>query len=242
MIQQKVEIRFQKSEAVRFISHHDLMRAILRAVRRAGLPVRLTEGFNPRPRIILPVALELGVASLDEVAEIELNQCLDTQEILQRLASVMPPGLELKTVQEMPPFKAGRIPDRISYQIHLQEAGMTVPAEKIQALLQMTTLPFQRQREKRLQSVELRHAILTLKTLPEGDLELEVRPSQSGTARPLEVLSLLMETPLEMLRKVRVTKTRMEMCFPPETSKNQNQLPGETNPEEMTDSNPISEA
>ena len=68
MIQQKVEIRFQKGEAVRFISHHDLMRAMMRAVRRANLPVRLTEGYNPRPRIVFPVALEVGVASLDEVA------------------------------------------------------------------------------------------------------------------------------------------------------------------------------
>src|ERR1700712_2528911 len=119
MIQQKVEIRFKKGEAVRFISHHDLMRAMMRAVRRAGLPVRLTEGFNPRPRIVFPVALEVGVASLDEVAEIEFNQCLDTQEVFRRLSSALPPGLELKTVQEMPPFRAGRIPDRIHYQVHI---------------------------------------------------------------------------------------------------------------------------
>ena len=76
MIQQKVEIRFEKSEAVRFISHHDVMRAFQRAVRRADLPVRLTQGFNPRPRIIFPAALELGIASLDEAAELELTQCL----------------------------------------------------------------------------------------------------------------------------------------------------------------------
>ena len=81
MIQQKVEIRFEKGEALRFISHHDLMRAFQRAVRRAGLPVRLTEGFNPRPRIVFPVALEVGVASLDEVAEIELTQCIALPEL-----------------------------------------------------------------------------------------------------------------------------------------------------------------
>ena len=233
MIQQKVEIRFQKSEAVRFISHHDLMRAMMRAVRRAGLPVRLTEGFNPRPRIVFPVALELGVASLDEVAEIEFNQWLDTQEVSRRLACVLPPGLVLKEVREMPALRAGRIPDRIHYLLHLQEAEIQIPPMAIQTLLQATTLPYQRQREKRLQSVDLRPALLALNlvTQPQQqlqpgqppqaellpDLELEVRPSQSGSARPLEVLSLLTGMPLEDLRRVRVTKTRMDLCFPPGT-------------------------
>lgn len=220
VIQQKVEIRFQKSEAVRFISHHDLMRAMMRAVRRANLPVRLTEGYNPRPRIVFPVALEVGVASLDEVAEIEFHTWLNTEEVFSRLACVLPPGLVLTAVQEMPPLRAGRIPERITYLIHLQEAGIQVQPEAIQTLLQAASLPFKRQREKRVQNVELRSALLAAKLVPPGDLELEVRPSQSGTARPLEVLSLLTGMSVEELKRVRVTKTRMELIFPPKTPAN----------------------
>ena len=135
------------------------MRAMLRAVRRAGLPVRLTEGFNPRPRIVFPVALEVGVASLDEVAEIEFNTCLELQEIHRRLACVMPAGIQVMAVLPMPPFRAGRIPERIQYLLHLVEAGITIPPGAIQTLLQAQTLPFQRQREVRLQSVDLRPAL-----------------------------------------------------------------------------------
>ena len=241
MIQQKVEIRFQKSEAVRFISHHDLMRAMMRAVRRAGLPVRLTEGFNPRPRIVFPVALELGVASLDEVAEIEFNQWLDTQEVSRRLACALPPGLVLKEVREMPPLRAGRIPDRIHYLLHLREAGIQIPTTAIPALLQAATLPYQRQREKRVQSVDLRLALLELNHVtppdqpeaanPLPDLELVVRPSQNGSARPLEVLSLLTGLPLEELRRVRVTKTRMDLCFPPGTPEHPELQPNPREPQ-----------
>src|ERR1019366_544453 len=149
MILQKVEIRFEKSEAIRFISHHDLMRAMMRAVRRAGLPVRLTEGYNPRSRIVFPVALEVGIASLDEVAEIEFDQWLDTQDVFRRLDSVFPPGLKLKAVQEMPLLRAGRIPERVIYLLHLQEAGLQLPPESLAKLLEAATLPFQRPRENR---------------------------------------------------------------------------------------------
>jgi radical SAM-linked protein len=216
MIQQKVEIRFEKGEAVRFISHHDLMRALMRAVRRAQLPVRLTEGFNPRPRIVFPVALEVGVASLDEAAEIEFSQCLSVQEVFSRLSSVFPPGLVLKAVKELPPRKMGQTPLAILYRLHLTEAGITILPERLTTILKATSLPFDRPRENRLQKVELRPALLDLKLEAQGDLLAEVRPSQSGSARPLELLSLLLDLPLKEVKHVRVTKLRMDLKAPPE--------------------------
>jgi radical SAM-linked protein len=221
MIQQKVEIRFEKSEAIRFISHHDLMRALMRAARRSGLPVRLTEGFNPRPRIVFPVALEVGVASLDEVAEIELTKCLATQDVFDRLSSAFPPGLVLKTVKDLPPRRMGQVPKLIRYRLHLKEAAVQIDPQEIPKLLAATTLPFQRPREKHLQNVDLRPALLDLRE-DEGDLLADVRPSQKGSARPLELLSLLLNPsarqPLETLKRVRVTKVLMEMTAPPELS------------------------
>jgi radical SAM-linked protein len=268
MIQQKVEIRFEKSEAIRFISHHDLMRALMRAVRRSGLPVRLTEGFNPRPRIVFPVALEVGVASQDEVAEIELTKCLATQEVFERLSSALPPGLVLKTVKDLPPRRMGQIPRLIRYRLHLREAEITINPEALKGLLAATTLPFQRPREKHLQSVDLRPALLDLRLEDGGDLLADVQPSQKGSARPLELLSLLLSPPsatqeaiaqlLESLKRVRVTKLLMEMTPPPELSEEaqkereilqqrevnqlqqqqQQEAPGKTNPPESP-SNPV---
>jgi len=216
MIRQKIEIRFEKSDAVRFISHHDLMRALARALRRAALPVRLTEGFNPRPRIVFPVALEVGVASLDEAAEIELTQCLSTQELQDRLAAVFPPGLVLKTVREVPPRRAGQVPTRMLYRLHLAEAGLTVTETQAAALLAATTLPFARPREKRVQNVDLRPALLEVKPEASGDLLVAVRPAERGSARPLEVLSLLTQLPLNQLRHVRTTKLQMDLQTAPE--------------------------
>ena len=212
MIQQKVEIRFEKSEEVRFISHHDLMRALLRAVRRSRIPVRLTEGFNPRPRIVFPVALEVGVSSLDEVAEIELNECLQTQEIFVRLSSVFPPGLVLKSVKDLPPRRAGQIPIRIKYRIHLQQTQIRIKAQDLEMLLAAKALMFERPRENHLQNVDLRPALERLELEPSGDLLADVKPSPSGSARPLEALSLLSRLPLDKLKNIRVTKLSMEFA------------------------------
>src|SRR6185295_16147093 len=177
MIHQKVEIRFEKGEAIRFISHHDLMRAIMRAARRAHLPVRLTEGFNPRPRIVFPVALEVGIASLDEVVEIELTKCLPIEDIAARLSSAFPPGLTIKAVKELPPQRAGQLPILIRYRLHLQEAGITVAPKAAERLLAQETLPFQRPREKAIQDVDLRPALGAITIDAAGDMIVDVRPA-----------------------------------------------------------------
>jgi radical SAM-linked protein len=214
MIHQKVEIRFEKGEAIRFISHHDLMRAIMRAARRAHLPVRLTEGFNPRPRIVFPVALEVGIASLDEVVEIEFSKCLPIEDIAARLSSAFPPGLTIKAVKELEAQRAGQVPTLIRYRLHLQEAGIHIPPEAPAQLLAQATLPFQRPREKHIQNVDLRPALGDIRVDEAGDLIVDVRPAARGSVRPLEVLSLLTQQPLDSLKRVRMTKVLMEMQLP----------------------------
>ena len=152
-----------------------------------------------------------GAASLDEVAEIELTQCLETQEIYTRLSSTFPPGLSLKAVKALPPRRAGQVPRRIQYRLHLKEAGLQVQADRLLALLRAPTLPFRRPRENSIQDVDLRPALRNLELQADGDLLIDITPGRKGSVRPLEVLSLALNAPLNSLRQVRVIKLRMEL-------------------------------
>jgi len=214
-IRLKVELRFEKGEAARFISHHDLMRAFQRAVRRAGLPVRLTEGFNPRPRLVFPVALEVGIASQDEAAELELTQWMPLNEIQERLSRSLPPGLNLRSIQELPPLRKGRQPVRIRYRLHLAEQGIRINPPALEALRTAPSLPFLRRTPNGdRRTADLKLNLVAAEAAPSGDLLLDLKPLPQGLARPLEYLSLLTERPLETLRHVRVTKLLMDLAFP----------------------------
>lgn len=92
-----------KGPEARFIGHLDLARVVERAVRRAGLPVAHSEGFNPRPRIAFASALALGATSEGEVCEITLRERVPAGEVLARLAPQMPAGLALAAAREAPP-------------------------------------------------------------------------------------------------------------------------------------------
>ena len=73
MLVQRIRTRFRKTGELKAISHLDLMRTFERALRRTGLPLRMSEGFNPRPRLSFPAALPVGIEGLNEIMEFDLT-------------------------------------------------------------------------------------------------------------------------------------------------------------------------
>lgn len=91
----KLRIQITKENAVRFISHLEYSRTISRALRRAKLPVKYSEGFNPHIKMSLASALGVGIASLSEYAEIELAEDMAAKEAMQQLNENMPNGMRV---------------------------------------------------------------------------------------------------------------------------------------------------
>ena len=84
---------------MRYISHLDLMRLFTRAMRRAELPLKMSEGFSPHPKLSLKRALKLGVESEHEEASIILRFPVEPAEFKDRLQKKLPEGISLKDVQ-----------------------------------------------------------------------------------------------------------------------------------------------
>lgn len=97
MVKQDLTISFSKKGLMRFISHLDLMRLFQRASRRAGLPIAMSEGFNPHPRISFKRALKLGIESENEEVTFRVNGWMNPQEFKSRLAEQLPDGINIKT-------------------------------------------------------------------------------------------------------------------------------------------------
>jgi radical SAM-linked protein len=92
----RYRLRFEKRGALKFISHHDLMRTFELALRRAGIDVAHSRGFNPRPKLSFAMALPLGVESLDEILDIDLASPLQPTDLMHKLQEQMPAGIVLR--------------------------------------------------------------------------------------------------------------------------------------------------
>ncbi|MCX7927110.1 MAG: TIGR03936 family radical SAM-associated protein [Candidatus Omnitrophica bacterium] len=90
-----IEFKFCKCKKMRFISHLDLMRLFMRALRRAMIPVMITQGFNPHPKLSLKRALKLGIESDNEIGQVILKEPLSAEEFIRRINAVLPDGVRV---------------------------------------------------------------------------------------------------------------------------------------------------
>ncbi|MBQ3664015.1 MAG: DUF2344 domain-containing protein [Clostridia bacterium] len=93
---------YHKAEAARFISHLDILRALQRAFRRAKLPLRYSDGFNPHPELSFASALATGMTSDAEWFEVELTQEMTPESFISAVNPVLPRGLSVSDAREMP--------------------------------------------------------------------------------------------------------------------------------------------
>jgi radical SAM-linked protein len=199
----KARIRFAKTGASRFLSHHDLMRAFERMLRRAELPFKSSEGFHPKPRMAFASALGLGIVGREEVVEIKFVQELRPEEIRSRLAAETPTGLAIENVTLIPTKNVGRA-TRATYVLRLAHVepgtgpnGEAVwgPGDRqrlqsaILALLraQMVWVDRERPHKKR---IDVRPYVVDL-ALASAGLTMTLAITPQGAARPEEVLAVL---------------------------------------------------
>ena len=91
----RIIAQFKKIDGARYISHLDLQRAVQRALRRSGLPVKFTEGFSPHQVLSFASALSLGFTSLGEVMDVAMTEPVTPEAFEQAMGKQMPPSLAL---------------------------------------------------------------------------------------------------------------------------------------------------
>lgn len=198
-------VRFAKTGKMRFLSHHDLMRLFERALRRTGMPLRMTEGYNPHPVIAFPTALGLGIESLDEVMEFELQSWVPPRQVQKLLGEQLPEGVAVVSVE---PFERKRrsFVDFVEYEAACPGQGEGLD-EGIRAFLARKEFPVERVSDKGSKPVEIRQYVLAIER--EGDrVFLRLRVTDQGTARPDEVLRAV---GVRMDGSVRLKKTYTEV-------------------------------
>jgi len=91
---------FEKTGNAVWISHLDLMRLFQRAFKRAGLALTHTQGFNPRPSVSIALPLSVGIESVCEMLDFELDNHVSNEEILLRLNSMLTDGIRILDVYD----------------------------------------------------------------------------------------------------------------------------------------------
>jgi radical SAM-linked protein len=99
----RLRIIFSKKDWLVYSSHLDLMRVWERALRRAGVPLAYSAGYNPHPKIQLARALPLGHVGEEDLIDVWLEEPTPLEDFTQSLLPVLPEGLRIRQVDEVDP-------------------------------------------------------------------------------------------------------------------------------------------
>lgn len=151
---------FEKGERLRHIGHLDIQRAVMRALRRSGLPVSYSKGFNPHILLTFASALSTGAAGRREIMEVQLEREVTPDEFVAAMNAAMPPDMQLSSARVLD--------DRhVALMAQVQAADYTITIlDDAAAAKMVAALPdFLRQ-----------ESIMTMRKTKSGMKETDIRP------------------------------------------------------------------
>ena len=134
----KVRIKFAKTGNAVYVGHLDVMRYFQKAVRRAKLAPAFTKGFSPHMIMSFAAPLGVGMQSLGEYFDIELNGRFSSEEIVKRRDGQMAAGFRVLDAVEVESGKSKNAMSLVAacdYEVELSWNG-EVDTLNLQALLQ----------------------------------------------------------------------------------------------------------
>ncbi len=97
----KLRLKFSKNGPIKFIGHLDVMRYFQKAIRRAEIDVKYSEGFSPHQVISFAQPLSVGATSDGEYMDMTVNSMTNTDDVMNRLNQVMNEGIKILAIEEL---------------------------------------------------------------------------------------------------------------------------------------------
>lgn len=222
----RIRFEFRKDKDMRFISHLDMLRVFERSVRRAGLPLTYSQGFNPHPKMAFGPALALGTASDREYVDISFEGELSVEKAVEALRNRFPPGIGIVRGAIVPEGSTAlnSLINRARYTVKcpLERAisGEDL-ASFCNALLLKDTIFVKKKTKKGIREKDIRKGIFKLVCCHEdcrsegkqAVIFCELLSGPEGSVRPEQVLEVLVSLGMPISRDYReIRRTGLYSC------------------------------
>lgn len=187
---------------------------LIRALTRAEIPVRYSQGFNPHAKVSLPLPRPVGVASDVERLLVELTESVSPDELTHRLAEQMPTGVTMRQARML---EAGElsIPRLVRYSVDTAGFDSDQLASRAKQLLQFEPIHYDRfvHSANQTRRIDLRPYLDTIEVA--GDHAFfSIHVTGGGSVKPSEVCDVMgmgSEHTTHLIRRLEVTwqSTRM---------------------------------
>ncbi len=206
---QQIEIDYAKQGEAKYFGHLELVNIFNRAIRRAGIRVRYSEGFHPKPRISFSDPLPIGIESQSEIMYLQLTQPVSMEELKQRLNEQLPQGLVIRgcrLLDRRPKQTPGKT---VTYEVRLNHGFFG--AEQLRRFEESIDPVIVRGKlEGASKAIHLKDAVVGVERLNGKNLRLTVIQEPGKTIRAAEFLRYVFDLAPQDLKTAKVVKVRSD--------------------------------
>lgn len=187
----KIRIKFAKYGAMKFIGHLDMMRFFQKAIRRADIDIKYSEGFSPHQIMSFAAPLGVGIESWGEYMDIEVLSMTSVEDMKQALGRVMVEGVEVLSVTVLPDQAKNAMASVAAASYRLQMKEGSFPAAdletKIREFYNQDRIPYTKETKKSVIELNLKLGIYEMEAEADGAVRMLVNANSNGNIKPTMV-------------------------------------------------------
>ena len=209
----KYRVRYTKLGGVAFLGSIETLDAMRRAFRAAGLKLKYSQGYHPRPKISGGAALPVGIESECEFVDIETVEAIEKEKLINDSQGHLPFGMKVVSIEELLPA-AKSIEDSIvltKYEVGIKDdVGAMIDCFKCAG-----KWPFTRRRKDKEEIVDLKDYVSHLAVLNHGVVGISVQ-NKKPILRIVEIVGGIFNLSEEILKCVSIRKVGIDFidCHP----------------------------
>jgi radical SAM-linked protein len=209
----RLRVRYSKAGRLRWLSHLEVLHALERSVRRAGVDYAVTQGFSPHMKVAFGPALPVGTAGMNEYYDLWLTRYTKAEEFLGLLEAATPKDLAPSKAA----FVANSLPSLaaaltiVTYEVDV--AGKESSAEEVHGalagLVGTGTLEVEHKGKKKVFDLarSLPKEVRVNQSAGGSQVSLTVRIGPEGSLRPEAFIKAALGAAKVDASVVRVTRT-----------------------------------
>lgn len=173
----KVRISYRKLGKVRFLGHLDMARLWERGLRKAAVPVAMSAGFTPRPKVSFGLALPTGAESVVELFDVTLDDDpddddgVDHERLQASLSGAMPPGIDVLDVDSASPLVWSLQEDvtATTWVMAIDSASQNEMYDRVSEVVDAPEIWIERERKGERRRDDVRPGVLDLRVVTRDD-------------------------------------------------------------------------
>jgi radical SAM family uncharacterized protein/radical SAM-linked protein len=199
-----IGLQFHKTGSARFLGHLDVVNVFTRALRRAGIGLRYSQGFHPKPKMRFEDALPIGLESLDEWLHLQVDGTIALSEVVSRLNAQLPSGLRVVALDAE--GEGRKAPAMVRYSIQAP-VGEEWDPQRVDAMRNGAPLVLLRpDRRGGTECIDLRSVVKAIDRLDPQTIEIVLETLEGRRFRPGDVAAAIFGLAPQKLRLARFTK------------------------------------